>query len=138
MASQSATDEATDVVIADHNNGLVVLRHAPWSLVVTVPNTPVVWPIGTPQTISRESHLPTGSVVKIAISRDGGVSWTPIASGVPDTGSYPWTVTGPASSQVRIRVGWLTVRPCGSRWTDVSDVDFTIASALWARPRPGR
>jgi hypothetical protein len=120
-------DEAPDVVIADSNQGLVVLRHVPWTLTVTAPNTAVVWPIGSTQTITWDSRLPPRSLVDISVSRDGGATWTAVASAVPDTGSYTWTVAGPASAQARIRVAWTTFRLGRAGRLDGSDVSFTIA-----------
>src|SRR5207249_2016426 len=67
----------------------------------------------------------TSEAVNIDVSRDGGATWTPVAAGVPNsaaTGSYPWTVTGPATSHARIRVS----RATDPSANDVSDVDFAI------------
>ena len=44
----------------------------------------------------------TGNINLLA-SRDAGLTFQTIAQGVPDTGTYNWTVTGPASSQCRIK-----------------------------------
>lgn len=44
----------------------------------------------------------TGNI-NIEVSRDGGVTFQRIAIGVPDTGTYNWTVTGPATTDARIR-----------------------------------
>jgi hypothetical protein len=121
-------DEAPDVVIADYNSGLVVLRHVPWTVAVTAPNTPVVWPIGSTQTITWDSHLPARSQVDLSISRDGGATWSALASAVPDTGSYTWTVAGPPSAQARIRVAWTTLRIDMAGRLDASDVSFTISA----------
>lgn len=52
----------------------------------------------------------TISAATIEISRDGGTSWTTIASPVANSGntigSYSWGVTGPATTTARIRVRW--------------------------------
>ena len=42
--------------------------------------------------------------MKISISRDGGKNYTSIADAVPNNGSYPWTVTGPASVNCMIKI----------------------------------
>lgn len=42
--------------------------------------------------------------VNVRLSRNGGISWTTIASNILDTGSYMWTVTNPESSHCKIKV----------------------------------
>jgi hypothetical protein len=123
-------DDAPEVAIADYNHGLVLLRHVPWSVTVNIPNTPVSWVIGTQHAIAWASTLPRYSLVDIALSRDGGATWTPIASDVADSGSYPWTVTGPATAQARIRVTWRTAQSDKPLRSDASDVDFTISTSV--------
>jgi hypothetical protein len=59
--------------------------------------------------------------VKIELSRDGGTSWTALAS-TPNDGSHSWTVSGPATTQVRIRVSSVA----NPTVADVSNVDATI------------
>ncbi len=44
------------------------------------------------------------SNVQIAYSTDGGVSWQPVASNAPNTGSHAWTVNAPVSANVLVRV----------------------------------
>jgi hypothetical protein len=70
--------------------------------------------------------LPADSYT-VWLSRDGGASWEPVASGVTGT-SYNWTVTGPATSRARIRVFALDSQ--GVMGYDDSDADFSIAAAL--------
>ncbi|NOT32657.1 MAG: S8 family serine peptidase [Candidatus Eisenbacteria bacterium] len=68
--------------------------------------------------------------VNIEISRDNGGSWSPIAVGVPNTGTFPWTVTAPASNLCLIRVtaadGW------ANTGFDTSDLVFAILDGATA------
>jgi hypothetical protein len=60
------------------------------------------------------------------VSRDGGATWQTISPAAPNTGnttgSFAWTVTGPATTSARIRLTWSG----GSTVLDVSDVNFRI------------
>ncbi|MFM7133897.1 MAG: agmatine deiminase family protein, partial [Planctomycetota bacterium] len=66
-----------------------------------------LWLAGSSQTI-RWNATDTGNAalasVDLAYSTDGGGSWTPIASGIADTGSYAWTVPAAATDSALIRV----------------------------------
>jgi Developmentally Regulated MAPK Interacting Protein./FG-GAP repeat. len=95
------------------------------SLNMTAPNTAVTWAIGTTQSINWSHNLGTAAFVNIDISRDGGLTWTSIATAVPNSGAttstFSWLVVGPASSTSRVRVGW-TNGPAN----DISNTNFTI------------
>jgi hypothetical protein len=99
---------------------------APARVKVMSPNRRVRWTIGSVQAIRWRHNLGTSGSVRLELSRDGGSSWSVIAPSVPNdaaaTGSFPWTVTGPATARARIRVTW-TANPSVS---DRSDVDLRI------------
>jgi uncharacterized repeat protein (TIGR03803 family) len=98
---------------------------APPTITVTSPNTAVTWGIGTLHVIAFTHNLGPGQRFTISVSRDGGVTWTPlttVAPLLPTTGSYAWAVTGPATSSARIRVAWVA----NGAVQDVSDVNFRI------------
>ncbi len=68
------------------------------------PNGGESWPIGAGRSITWSA---VGvSTVQIELSRDGGVTWPELlASAVPaSSGTFGWTVTGPESPSVRVRV----------------------------------
>ena len=44
------------------------------------------------------------SVVRVDLSRDGGVTWTPISKKTRNRGFLNWKVKGPATRQAKIRV----------------------------------
>jgi 5-hydroxyisourate hydrolase-like protein (transthyretin family) len=60
--------------------------------------------------------------VKIDISRDGGVTWATLFASLSNTGSKIWKVTGPNTTQARIRVSMVS----DATVNDTSDADFTI------------
>jgi hypothetical protein len=97
------------------------------AITVTTPNTAVDWAIGSTQRIKWTHDGGKGSTVKVQISRDGGTTWTTIASSVTNsggkTGSYDWVVTAPSTGHARIRVAFTD-----DSAADDSNKDFTIGS----------
>ena len=89
--------------------------------VVVSPDGGETWPIGSTQSIRWTSTGFAGNV-KIQVSRDGGATWSLIVSSTANDGVHPWKVTGPATTQARIRVTSLTDPTVG----DVSNASFTI------------
>jgi hypothetical protein len=92
------------------------------SLKVTTPNGGDIWYVGDTNTIEWTS-VNVNSNVSISVSRNGGATWSVIASDTPNDGSYPWNVTSPDTSSARIRI-------CSSSWPyqpcDKSDANFSI------------
>ncbi|MBL0870974.1 MAG: agmatine deiminase family protein [Phycisphaerales bacterium] len=64
------------------------------------------------------------SNVDVQFSSDGGSQWTTVASAIPDTGSFNWTVPAVATTQGRIRVVARDAQ--GNTGSDLSDTDFVI------------
>jgi uncharacterized repeat protein (TIGR03803 family) len=97
------------------------------AITVTAPNTAVNWAVGSVQKIRWTHNRGTGSTVRVEVSRDGGTTWTTIASSVTNggatTGSYNWTVTSPVTGRARIRVQFTD-----GAAADTSNTDFTIAA----------
>ncbi len=94
-------------------------------ITVTAPNTAVSWRAGDSKNITFSHNMGIGQTALIDVSRDGGSTWSRLASFVTTSatsGSFAWIVTGPASNQARIRVSW-AVDPSV---TDMSDVNFKI------------
>ncbi len=98
------------------------------SVTVTAPNTAVSWAVGTTRSVTWNHNLGTREAVNIDESTDGGVTWTSLATNVPNsadtTGTYSWSVTGPTSTTARIRATWVI----NSAVTDASNVNFTVAN----------
>jgi hypothetical protein len=82
--------------------------------------------------------------VRIRLSRDGGSTWEVVTASAPNTGSYAWTVTAPASATCLYEVSGLPYTdPVDGGVTDYTDmvVDsgiFAIAAApsIVGRPSP--
>lgn len=62
--------------------------------------------------------------VDILVSRDGGLSWSLIASELPNTGQYEWDMTGPSSDHCLVRV--VARDASGGVGRDRSDQEFAI------------
>lgn len=60
----------------------------------------------------------TGNI-RLRISRDGGKTFQVIENAVPNTGTYNWTVTGPATTAAQVEV-------CGASNTSVCDTSATF------------
>lgn len=91
------------------------------TIMVTFPNGGESWAAGTNQPITWTSSGVTGPV-RIHLSRNGGSTWTTIIATTSNDGSQAWSVTGPATTQARIKV----VSIAKSDVFDISDADFII------------
>ncbi|MGD9789671.1 MAG: agmatine deiminase family protein [Phycisphaerales bacterium] len=80
---------------------------------------------GTPSTINWISDDDNAVVnVDLQYSADDGGSWTTIASAIPDSGTFSWTVPNVFSTSARVRV--ITRDAEGRTGHDDSDAAFTI------------
>lgn len=99
---------------------------APW-ISVTVPNTDgIVWKAGKRATIKWDHSLPPGTWVWVDVSRDGGATWEVLFGDLASAGTkgqVDWLVSGPATSQARVRVRAMA---SGAYVADANDFDFTI------------
>jgi hypothetical protein len=96
---------------------------APQPITVTDPNGGETWEVGDTERIQWTN--PGGyTSFTTYISRNGGSSWSTLESGLPGNYTYrDWTVTGPASTNCRIRVrGYYS----GGNNYDDSNSSFTI------------
>jgi len=80
----------------------VLIEQEPYISVIS-PATDDNWQIGSEQHIQWMSSGTSGSV-SIEISRNGGGSWSIIASSTSDDGDYSWIVTDPPSTECMIRI----------------------------------
>ena len=68
--------------VRDSSNGSFTVLPGSGSIAVTAPNTAVSWGVGSVQTIRWLHTLGSYAVFALDASRDGGVTWSPIADGV--------------------------------------------------------
>jgi hypothetical protein len=109
----------TDPTVSDTSNANFTIGGG--SITVTSPNSGQVWPIGSSNAITWNSSGLTGNV-RIEVSRNGGATWTTIISSTPNDGTHTWLVTGPATTQGRIRVKSVT----DPTVSDMSDANVTF------------
>ncbi|HEY3215594.1 MAG TPA: putative Ig domain-containing protein, partial [Candidatus Eisenbacteria bacterium] len=137
--SDSGTITLADVKLRDcSNHALFVatgatptvrIDNTPPSVSVTFPNGAGYMTIASTAVITWTTTDNAGAgTVDLAYSTDSGASFPNlIASAVPDTGSYPWTVPNTPSTTARVRVTAHDVN--GNVASDASDADFEIREA---------
>lgn len=93
---------------------------------VTAPNGGEMLVVGAMTNLTWSASDPFIGVtgVDVELSRNNGGTWETIALGVANTGSLPWTVTGPTTSTARLRV--TAKDAAGNRGVDVSDAAWAI------------
>jgi len=96
---------------------------------VVAPSGGELWLVGSTQTIrwnATDTNNAALASVDLAYSVDSGASWTPIATGIADSGSFAWTVPAGATDAALVRV---TAR--------AADGDTTVAVSNPFRLRAG-
>ena len=94
----SASSPAT----ATGTSGVFSIANA--ALAVTAPATGASWTIGTARSITWSTNLPPTDTVRIELSRNDGTSYTTLAASAPNSGSFAWTATGPATTSALVRI----------------------------------
>ena len=94
------------------------------TIVVVAPNGGDAWPIGNIETIRWASSGVYGNI-KIELSRDGGSTFVVLFDSIANTGTQPWVVAGPPTSQAIIRVTSLA-----DSVSSVSNLPFTIGLGI--------
>jgi hypothetical protein len=101
------------------------------TLTVTAPAGGELWPVGGTATITW-NHTGLLPDVTLEGSRDGGSTWETLIAATPNDGVCDWPVTGPATANLRLRVGI----PDGSV-VDVSDGDVLVYDPVpWLTVEP--
>ncbi|MCG2681743.1 MAG: S8 family serine peptidase, partial [Kiritimatiellae bacterium] len=95
------------------------------TITVTSPNGGESWTVGSSHDITWTS---TGTIANVNIdySTNNGSSWTSVATGTANDGSYPWTVANAPSTTCLVRVSDTS----NVATNDVSDATFTISAAV--------
>lgn len=113
--------DASDPTRFDTSNNAFTISNP--FIAVTFPNGGETLLLGSSQNITWNSAGQI-SQVKIELSRNGGNSWTTLASSTPNDGAHPWTVSGSASDNCLLRIS-----DTGDGIPrDVSDAAFAIGS----------
>ncbi len=142
-ASMNCFVKISSVVVASTNDlsnaAFIISGTAPTSsITVRTPNGGECWELttikDTPTTKDIVWDMDGVTAVNIDLSRNGGTSWENLFTGIggtynpnATTGKYsqPWPLSGPTSTQCRIRITkYLAATP-----TDTSDGNFTLANA---------
>ena len=123
-ANDAVNNSGVDISNANFN---IVDTTAP-AVAVSAPNGAEVWTEGTTQTVTwSASDLLGVTGVDIAFSTNNGGSYTDVALGEANDGSYSWLVPSAASTQALVRI---TARDGSSNsGQDLSDAVFTIQAA---------
>jgi FG-GAP-like repeat len=89
-----------------HNEGYgeTTFNLAAPTVTVTAPARNSTVYVGTSATIAWSTNLSPSTTMRIELSRDLGATYTTLDAAAPNTGSYAWTVSGPASLPGLVRV----------------------------------
>lgn len=68
--------------------------------------------------------------ISLGYSTDSGSTWSVIASGLANNGSYLWTPPAPAYDSANVRIRLVATDKVGHTASDTSDTNFTIDSTL--------
>ena len=116
-------EEREDNNIGTSSPNRLVINPLPLGSAITLssPNGGEHWSVGRARAITWESHLVAGNI-RIDLSRDNGSSWNTIIANTLNDGNEWWTITGPSTTNARIRVVSLE----DTSISDSSDGKFTI------------
>jgi hypothetical protein len=89
------------------------------------PNGGEMLTAGGTATVRWSTQGAARATVDLAFSADGGVTWEPLATGVPNTGSHAWTVPARPTVHGRVRVSSAQAPAV----EDASDADFHVMAA---------
>ena len=96
------------------------------TVTVGSPNGAEVWACGSAHAITWTATDNVGvAAVKIEVSTTNGAAWTTLASGLANTGSFPWNVPATPTTQALVRVTAADAVPNSAG--DTSNAAFTIA-----------
>ena len=111
--------------------------HYPRTLTLTSPNGGEAWSAGTLHAVTWTSPMETGpdpGTVTLEFSTDSGNSWTTLATGEPDDGTYLWLVPDSQGGGRRVRVlRYNRIVPTPAPYPtacsqDASNASFTIGA----------
>jgi subtilisin-like proprotein convertase family protein len=122
-----ARDHDWQAGCTDEDDVQITVSAASGPFLVTVPNTNIIWQVGSPQTVTWDVANTTAAPVscanvRITLSTDGGFTYPVVlAASVPNNGSASITVPNNVSNTCRVRV-----ESVGNIFFDISNVNFRI------------
>lgn len=123
-----------DVVVTDSVATGTILNdddQFPPVVAVTAPNGGEAALVGAVDSLRWEASDDVGvTAIDLELSRDGGTTWEGLAAGVPNTGAFGWIVTGPLTSNARLRVTAHDAK--GHATADASDAPWRITDGVTA------
>jgi hypothetical protein len=111
-------------VLFDVSNEAFTISSLTPMLQVDYPNGGESLRVGPPFDVIRWSSAGVTSQVAIDLTRDAGLTWETLSGGTANDGWQLWSVTGPETSEARLRIRALD----DPAIEDTSDADFTISS----------
>lgn len=119
-AARVRVSGAVQTVVADTSNGNFNIG----GVLVNAPNGSETWIAGDVNNITWNALNMTENL-RIEINRTyPGGAWETIAAGVPNNGTYAWTVTTPVSTTARVRVRGTVHTLAG----DTTNANFTVTA----------
>jgi hypothetical protein len=110
----------------------ITVDTTPPTVVVLSPNGGEIFVANRPTNVSWSASDASGiAAIHLYESLDNGITFTPIALGLPNTGSYSWVPPDRPSNLARLRV--VAVDGAANRTNDVSNAPFAIVSASGGR-----
>ncbi|MFN8589699.1 MAG: SdrD B-like domain-containing protein [Candidatus Eisenbacteria bacterium] len=124
----AVTNYAFTNVTANHTIAASFADATAPSVAVTAPNGGENLLVGASASLTWTASDNVGvTAVDLELSRDGGANYTPVATGIANTGTYGWTVTGPSTAQALLRV--TAHDAAGHTTSDASDAVFSISGS---------
>ncbi len=107
--------------MSDKSDSLFTIDPPTPTLNLTYPNGGQILYSGKAYNITWSSSNLTSSLIALDYSTDSGNTWTPIVTGVSNTGSHSWTVPNTPSTSCLVKV-----KAVGTTYKDSSNAYFTI------------
>ncbi len=114
------TDYSTSCMTDKSNNVFTIDPPTP-TLALTYPNGNNILYSGKSYNIRWSSSNLTSNLIALDYTTDSGKTWTPIVTGISNTGSHSWTVPNTPSTSCLIKV-----KAVGTTYKDSSNAYFTI------------